>query len=86
MKNSMQLDTPEESASFGETARRAKRAPSASRACMDMIGAAVQCWSLQRSVPKLIKSKARFPFFVRQVTGALPVLCQAGFEFGGFSP
>ena len=32
-----------------------------------MLGAAVQCWSLLRSVPKLIKFKARFPFFVRQV-------------------
>ena len=27
----------------------------------------VQCWSLLRSVTKLIKFKARFPFFVRQV-------------------
>ena len=35
--------------------------------CHDMLGAAVQCWSLLRSVPKLIKFKARFPFFVRQV-------------------
>ena len=35
--------------------------------CRDMLGAAVQCWSLLRSVPKLIKFQARFPFFVRQV-------------------
>ena len=34
---------------------------------MDLLGAAVQCWGLLRSVPKLIKFKARFPFFVRQV-------------------
>ena len=27
----------------------------------------MQCWSLLRSVTKLIKFKARFPFFVRQV-------------------
>ena len=32
-----------------------------------MLGACVQCWSLLRSVTKLIKFKARFPFFVRQV-------------------
>ena len=30
-----------------------------------MLGAAVQCWSLLRSVPKLIKFQARFPFLVR---------------------
>ena len=36
--------------------------------CRDMLGAAAQCWSLLRSVPKLIKFKARFPFFVRQVS------------------
>ena len=28
----------------------------------------MQCWSLLRSVRKLIKFKARFPFFVRQVS------------------
>ena len=33
-----------------------------------MLGAAAQCWSLLRSVLKLIKFKARFPFFVRQVS------------------
>ena len=33
-----------------------------------MLGACVQCWSLLRSVTKLIKFKARFPFFVRQVS------------------
>ena len=36
--------------------------------CRDMLGIAVQCWNLLRSVPKLINSKARFPFFVRQVS------------------
>ena len=78
--SSTQLNTLHRSASLGETARRAKRAPSASRAllgssfmhsagiCRDMLGAAAQCWTLLRSVPKLIKFKARFPFFVRQVS------------------
>ena len=36
--------------------------------CLDMFGAAVRCWGLLRSVLKLIKFKARFPFFVRQVS------------------
>ena len=78
--SSMKFNSPDESASLGEAARRAKRAPSASRAllgssfmqsagsCRDMLGAAAQCWSLLRSVPKLLNFKARFPFFVRQVS------------------
>ena len=32
-----------------------------------MLGAAVQCWSFLIGLPKLLKLKARFPFFVRQV-------------------
>ena len=76
--NSMQLITFHASASLGEAARRAKRAPSASRTLLhslhamrgvrDMLAAAVLCRSSLRCVPKLIKFRARFPFFVRQVS------------------
>ena len=70
----MKFNSPDESASLGEAARRAKRALSASRAlmksagrCRYMQGAAVQCWTALLSVRNLIKFQARFPFFVRQV-------------------
>ena len=30
-----------------------------------VLGVALKCWNLLHSVPKLIKSRARFPFFVK---------------------
>lgn len=39
--------------------------------CWDMLGIMMQCWNLLQSVPKLINSKANFPFIVRAGFGIL---------------
>ena len=48
----------------------------------DMLGIALKCWNLLHSVPKLIKSRARFPFFVKAgyikyILGGIPLASYA---------